>query len=122
MLLGGAGCAQPAKPLAPPASQVSPHLRVALTVAPSPARQMDPETFTVRASDADGRPVSGAVVTISLAMPGMDMGGNEVKMHPAGPGTYIGTGRFSMDGGWQAQITAIRDKDKTVQFFPIKVQ
>jgi nitrogen fixation protein FixH len=55
-------------------------------------------------------------------MPGMDMGKNEVAMQPDGPGTYVGAGRFTMDGAWQVQVTAIKNKDKTVQFFPLKIQ
>ena len=39
----------------------------------------------------DGAPIDGAAATVSFAMPGMDMGENEVALAPAGAGRYVGS-------------------------------
>ncbi len=107
-------------PPAPPVS--SPNLRVALSVSPQPTKQVDPATFTVRVTDATGQPVTGATVAVSLNMPGMDMGENKIMTAMQSSGTYVGTGRITMSGAWQATVTAAKGADKTTQAFPVQVQ
>jgi len=89
----------------------------------APPVQMNKTQFLVQASDKQHRPVSGATVSLDLAMPGMDMGRNVValKEMAATPGSYTGTGRFPMAGDWQATVSAERGAVQESQTFPISV-
>lgn len=83
------------------------HWRIQLLLAPRQPRQLDPVQFQVKISDKNWKPVSGAAVTVQLAMPAMDMGRNEIKLREAAPsGTYTGIGRFTMPGSWQVTVAA----------------
>lgn len=115
------GCAhrQGSSPAALPAN---PNLQITLALRPSSPRQLDPEQFTVTLRDARGQRVSGADVTADLTMPAMEMGNNRVTLTPQAPGTYTGTGRFTMPGDWQVTIVSRRGADRAVQTFSKAVQ
>ena len=119
ILLCGAGCKQPP---APPPDQINAGLQVTLQTLPLQPKQMDATKFTVRLTDAQVRMVSGASVTIDLDMPGMDMGQNDITATPQSAGIYVGTGRFTMPGPWQATVTAVKSAAKTRKSFPVNVQ
>ncbi len=106
----------------PPADTA--HWRIGFTVTPKQPRQLDPAQFRVQVTDSKSKPVPGAVVTVQIAMPTMDMGRNEAALHEAPPGTYTGVGRFTMPGDWEATVAAAADKGAShqSQTFPVSVQ
>ena len=118
LLCLSAGCTQHTTIV--PADTV--HWHIALSVTPRQPRQLDPVQFQVQVKDTNQKPVPGAAVTIRLAMPAMDMGRNEVKLHEMTPlGTYAGSGRFTMPGDWQITATADKGAAHQSQTFPVTV-
>ena len=116
-----AGCV-PRHAIAP--TPVLPHtFAIQMKTHPTYPAQMDGTQFQAQIADKGSRPVSRAAVSISLAMPGMDMGRNVVtlKEMAATPGTYTGMGRFTMSGNWQATVSADRGTVHQSQVFPIVV-
>jgi len=95
---------------------------VALTTFPIAPLSLDPTSFSARVVDSAGKPVSGAQVNLSLAMPTMDMGENKVTLHEDAASIYAGTGRFTMSGTWRVTVTAIKSKVRATQefFFQVK--
>jgi nitrogen fixation protein FixH len=91
-------------------------------MAPAKPQQLDPILFTVQVRNRSGKPISSAIVTVNLAMPTMDMGRNSVVMSAVKPGQYVGTGRFTMAGSWEATVTAAKGKDGGDRVFPVEVQ
>lgn len=79
-------------------------VRVSLDIAPKPVRAMRPLTFTVI---APGAPGDGA--WLSLAMPGMSMPPNRVRLLRRADGTFRGSGTLvrCMSGRrtWTATVT-----------------
>ncbi len=118
-LLFAAGCT-PHPSAAPALPQNSP-LKISLQLTPPKPQQLDPTLFKVQVRDRSGKPISGAIVTVNLAMPTMDMGRNAVVMNAREPGQYGGTGRFTMAGSWGMTVTAEKGKDSTSQTFPVEV-
>lgn len=109
-------------PSAAPAPLQNSPLKITLQLTPPKPRQLDPILLTVYVKDLRGRPVSAAVMQTNLAMPSMDMGRNSVVMNAVEPGTYGGTGRFTMAGSWQVTVCAVSGKDRVSQSFPVDVQ
>lgn len=102
-----AGCAPKQTPPPAPPLTAAPAMsskQVTLGWTPKQPRSLDPTQFTVHLFGAGGQPQSAGSVSLSLAMPTMDMGQNEVKLKATAPGVYVGTGRFSMAGGWWATV------------------
>ena len=118
LLLGG--CA-PRRDV-PQRAAPDPNLQMTLTVQPASPRQLDPAQFTVTLKDAHNRPVTGANVALNLMMPDMDMGTNTVTLTPRAPGTYAGTGRFTMAGLWSVHANVSTHADNAVQAFPVTVR
>lgn len=116
VLLGG--CHAKSSPT-PAASAAPAPYRVSLTIAPMPIASLDLKTFTVRVADRQGRPVTGARVSVALVMPTMDMGRNEFPAAATAPGVYVGHGRFTMMGDWNTVVTVAREKQRVVQSFPV---
>ena len=114
------GCAP--RPAAPTREARNPDLQLALDVTPNPPRSLDLTRFTVRASDAQGRPVSGAAVSLRLEMPAMPMGENVVSVRPGASGNYAGTGRFTMAGDWRISVKATQGGRSAAQGFPLRVR
>jgi nitrogen fixation protein FixH len=119
LVLVGAGCASHNTP-APAASTAQ--WRIALASAPASPRQLDPAQFNVQIADSSGRPVSGASVTVQLAMPTMDMGQNQVTAQAGAAGVYTAMGRFTMPGDWQLTVQADKGALHQSQSFPITVR
>ncbi len=118
LMLGG--CAQ--RQASSPPTTPNPRLQMTLAVQPPSPRQLDPAHFTLTLKDAQGRPVTKAAVTLNLIMPEMDMGKNAVTLTQQTPGTYAGTGRFTMPGDWNVRATVSKNSDNSVQVFPVTVQ
>ncbi len=119
LTLACAGCANSAAPIPVPSNA---QWHMTLTLTPATPRQLDPTRMTVQISDNGGRPVSGAAVAISLVMPAMDMGQNQVKASAGAAGVYTAAGRFTMPGQWRATAQAGKGGLHQTQSFPVTVQ
>jgi YtkA-like len=93
-----------------------------LTAVPSPPVEGKATTFHVSLKDQSGQPVTGARVRVSLAMPSMDMGKNEIPLDDQGNGDYIGTGSFTMAGPWNVLLHAEKDQKQGDQKYEMVVQ
>jgi len=102
----GAGAAAAMTPGAPQAT-------VDLSTDPSPPRKGE-NIFRVKLTGADGAPITGAEVTVTLfmpAMPAMGMSAMSAKVALAdqGNGSYEGKGTLQTGGTWQTTIVAQRN-------------
>lgn len=80
------------------------------TTVPSPPQKGNNQ-FRLRLTDAQGKPVSNANVTVVFymaAMPAMGMAAMTTKseLQTTGPGVYSGSGKLDSGGTWQVTITA----------------
>jgi Cu(I)/Ag(I) efflux system membrane fusion protein/cobalt-zinc-cadmium efflux system membrane fusion protein len=69
--------------------------------------------FHVKLTDANGKLISGAEVTVLFFMPAMPAMGMaemrvESRLNEAGNGNYQGTGSLESGGTWQVTVTARR--------------
>lgn len=92
----------------PPANALS----IDLTTIPSPPQRGD-NRFRVKLSDAQGKPISGANVTVVFymaAMPAMGMAAMTTKstLQQSDPGLYEGSGVLQSGGTWQVTVTVQR--------------
>ncbi|MGH9487990.1 MAG: FixH family protein [Terriglobales bacterium] len=88
----------------------APNGHAALTTSPSPARK-GKNTFRVYLTTASGAPITGATVSVTLAMPAMPAMGMAgmnvtVPLQPQGGGHYSGTGALGSGGNWQVTVLA----------------
>jgi RND family efflux transporter MFP subunit len=84
-----------------------------LTTSPSPPQKGN-NTIRVKLTDASGKPVAGAQVTVTFfmaAMPAMGMAAMKtvVQTSDKGSGTYEGSGSLGSGGTWQVTITAVQN-------------
>lgn len=106
---GGAPApAQPATPSAQPAEA----MQIAATTDPSPARK-GANTLRVALTGADGKPVTGAQVSVVFfmpAMPAMGMAAMRVPavLHEKGNGQYEGSIQLDSSGTWEVSVTVQR--------------
>jgi len=101
------------EPLAAPLEAGAPRLVIEVATAPDPPGAGETD-FIVTVTDADGRPVADADVTVGLfmaAMPSMNMPAmkSDGRLLPAGGGTYRGTVNVLMLGRWDVTVTVSRD-------------
>ena len=80
------------------------------TTEPSPPHKGG-NTFRVKLTDASGKPIAGAQVTVTFYMPAMPAMGMAAMKRTAtladkGSGLYEGTGELGSGGTWQVTITA----------------
>jgi Cu(I)/Ag(I) efflux system membrane fusion protein/cobalt-zinc-cadmium efflux system membrane fusion protein len=92
--------------------QPAQEIEVAFSTTPSPPRKGENQ-FQVRLTDRQGRPVSGAEVTVVFympAMPAMGMSAMTAKseLRSSGAGIYTGSGVLGSGGTWQVTITVRR--------------
>ncbi|MGH9328664.1 MAG: FixH family protein [Terriglobia bacterium] len=83
---------------------------IAFTTSPSPLRKGS-NTFRVRLTGREGKPVAGAKVTVTFYMPAMPAMGMSalrtvVMLSDKGGGWYEGRGNLASGGDWQVTITA----------------
>jgi len=88
-----------------PSFAAAPPLMIAVQFAPNPPKR-GPETITVRLQDAQSRPVNGAIVRISTAMPAMSMTGPTGRAVSRGNGTYVTAMNLTFTTRWYFTITA----------------
>jgi RND family efflux transporter MFP subunit len=87
------------------------------TTDPNPAHKGS-NTFHVKVSGANGRPVPGAQVTVTFfmaAMPAMGMGAmnTTTQLTQQSPGLYDGTGVLASGGTWQVTVT-VKQNGQTI--------
>lgn len=87
---------------APKAGSPAPIPLTVTATTPSPKTGDNLLTITVR--DAQGKPVTGAKVTASVAMTSMDMGTTHPTVQEVGSGKYTVTAAFSMAGPWRVKV------------------
>ena len=74
--------------------------------------------FEVMVKGADGKPVNDADVSVVLVMPKsatMAEMRNEVKLKPAGNGTYRGAGNVMMAGKWATTVMVMKNGKESAQ-------
>src|SRR5260370_38260891 len=86
---------------------------VGLTTAPSPP-PIGSNTVRVKLTDQQGKPLTGAQVTVTFfmaAMPAMGMAAMKtvVQTSDKGGGTYEGSASLGSGGTWQVTITAVQN-------------
>jgi hypothetical protein len=90
----------------PPQSTDTRGMQITLTTDPNPPHP-GPVTIIVELKDAQGRPVTGATVSVTTGMPSMGHGGPGGTFVDQGNGTYSARGVFGMGGDWRATITVV---------------
>lgn len=88
-------------------------IRIDFSTRPSPPRK-GANTLRVRVTGADGKPVTGAQVTVICflpAMPAMGMGAQRavITLVDQGQGVYAGSQMFATGGTWQATVVVARN-------------
>ena len=79
-------------------------VKITMTTASAPKAGDNPLTISI--TDAQGKPVTGAAVTTSVAMTSMDMGTTHPAVTEKGSGQYAATVNFSMAGPWRITVKA----------------
>jgi nitrogen fixation protein FixH len=77
---------------------------VQVTATTVPAPKAGDNALTISITDAQGKPVTGATVTTSVAMTSMDMGTTHPPVMEKGGGKYTATVTFSMAGPWRVKV------------------
>jgi len=89
-----------------PASS-SGELSMTLSFEPAPPKQGS-ETLTITLTDAHGKPVKGAAVTIDTKMPDMHMSGPSLQLQDNGDGTYSAVSNLTYQTKWVFKARANR--------------
>ncbi len=105
-LLSLAACSS--DPAAPGNTAVPQEMQISLSTDPAPP-QAGPVSLVVEVRDAQGKPVEGAKVSISVKHTGMGHGGISGDMVDQGGGRYQASGSFSMSGTWRAEVKASKE-------------
>lgn len=111
-LQAASGAFAPPPPGAGAVPQPVQEVKIDFSTAPSPPRKGENQ-FQVRLTDPQGKPVSGAEVTVVFYMPAMPAMGMSAmtarsELRPAGPGIYTGSGALESGGTWQVTVTVRR--------------
>ncbi len=100
------GQAMPGMNMAAPAggntAAASAPVQVTATTASAP--KAGDNALTISITDAQGKPVTGAKITTSVAMTSMDMGTSHPAVTEKGGGKYTATATFSMAGPWRVKV------------------
>jgi len=90
--------------------------KIAATMASAP--KSGDNSLLINITDAQGKPVTGAAITTSVAMTSMDMGTTHPAVAEKGGGKYAATVNFSMAGPWRIKlkVTAPGQKPQTKAF------
>jgi len=87
--------------------------KISFAVVPNPPKGAADNTFHVSLTDADGKAIAGAEVTVTLVMPAMpSMGMPEMRNSfqlPFTQGMYMGKGNIGMAGPWNVTVEARRN-------------
>lgn len=114
------GCQRAAEPERPRAAPAEP-FQMELQVEPEKPFANQPVTLRLTLRDKAGSALSGARVTADLGMPFHDMGENEVEFAEKGSGVYEAPARFTMEGPWEAHVTAEKDGRSAKKLFDLRV-
>lgn len=100
------GHAMPGMNMAAPAggNALAASAPVQVTATSASAPKAGDNTLTISITDAQGKPISGAKITTSVAMTSMDMGTTHPAVTEKGGGKYITTATFSMAGPWRVKV------------------
>jgi len=79
-------------------------VKITATTASAPKAGDNPLTISI--TDGQGKPVTGAIITTSVAMTSMDMGTTHPAVTEKGSGQYAATVNFSMAGPWRITVKA----------------
>jgi nitrogen fixation protein FixH len=77
---------------------------VQITATTASAPKAGDNALTISITDAQGKPVTGAKITTSVAMTSMDMGTTRPAVTEKGGGNYTTTATFSMAGPWRVKV------------------
>jgi hypothetical protein len=108
----GAGQAQPASSSPAKAGAESSHAKLDFHVDSDQAKAGEDTSFHASLTDANGKPIGDAHVTVTLVMPAMpSMGMPEMKSSfelpwSAGKHMYMGKGQAPMSGSWNVSVEA----------------
>ncbi len=97
--MGGMKMAAPAGGSTPAAS-----VPVQITATTASAPKAGDNALTISLTGAQGKPVTGAKITTSVAMTSMDMGTTHPAVTEEGGGKYTTTTTFSMAGPWRVKV------------------
>lgn len=101
LLLFLAACAAPSQPTAETAqTQVVAGITIALRANSQPALNQA-ETFLIDLTDANGAPITDALVSLNLDMPAMPMSSNRPIAEHLGNGRYQAQTAYTMSGSWE---------------------
>lgn len=91
-------------------------VKITATMASTP--KAGDNSVTLGITDAQGKPVTGATITMSVAMTSMDMGTTHPAVTEKGAGQYATVANFSMAGPWRVKVkvTAPGQKPQTKAF------
>lgn len=101
------------------AAQTVGDLQVSLSLNPYPPSSGDASTFVVTLADANGQPVSDAIISLDLTMPEMWMPPNQVSLAAGDAGQYQASGYFTMRGLWRIEVIIMRGEQKQSAFFDV---
>lgn len=87
-------------------------VQITATTASAPKAGDDPLTISI--TDAQGKPVTGAKVTASVAMTSMDMGTTHPAVKELGGGKYAASVNFGMAGPWRVTVAVSTPGQKPV--------
>jgi len=101
------------------AAQKSGDLIVSLVLNPYPPRAGAPSQFDVTLTDANGKAIDDATITLNLTMPSMWMPPNQPAMEFVSDGKYHTTAPFTMRGEWRIEVVITRGGAKQSAFFDV---
>ena len=101
------------------ALQKSGDLLVSLSINPYPPSGGEASDFVVTLTDASGKPVSDATISLDLTMPEMWMPPNQLNMVAGDAGKYQASGYFTMRGLWRIEVVITRGGQKQSVFFDV---
>ena len=87
---------------------------VKITATTASAPKAGDNSLTISIIDAQGKPVTGAAVTTSVAMTSMDMGTAHPAVKDIENGHYTATVTFGMAGPWRVTVKALPPGQKPV--------
>lgn len=101
------------EPAAKAANQAAaPSAKITFKVDPTPPKGGTDNMFHVTLTDASGKAITGAEVTVTLLMPAMpEMGMGEMRNTftlPEMDGMYMGSGKVPSAGSWNVSVKAVR--------------
>jgi hypothetical protein len=92
---------------------------VILSLNPYPSTMRQPTDFDVKLTDAAGKTIDDATVTLNLTMPSMWMPPNQPALDFVSDGQYHTSGQFTMRGWWRVEVVITRGGQTQSAFFDL---